>query len=158
MAEKLSDPVFGSLKWDGIWFGQVADSAFGKKVPLSVVVFEDLDEPSAEQRAAFARYRENESRLLPDVERLLFEYYEKNKDEYRAMLGRSGAKKAPDLEGQRDVWKVYKCRAIVVPIQSKKKGRVVLVDFTATFDSEHGSRVFVQDEQARKLIDPGAGL
>lgn len=156
MAKQLSDPVLGKLNWDEIWFGKVAESAFGKDVPLTVIIFDDFDPPSAEQRAAFARYKENEARLLPDVERLLFEYYEKNKEEYRLMLGKAASKKAPDLAGQHDIWRVYKCRSIVVPIQSKNKGRVVLVDFSATFDSEHGSRVFVQDEQARKLIDPGA--
>ena len=154
----ISDPVFGRLKWDVLWKGHVKDSPFGKKVPLSIEVVEEEAEPAREQRDAFARYRKVEKGVFLQVQRMLFDYYEANKEEFRSYPPaiRGANKRLADLTKPSDVWRVAKVAGIVVPVQ-RKKGRVVMLDFTTKWDQEHGTRALIQDGKATRLMDPGAG-
>ena len=155
---EIMDPALGKLRWDVNWQGQVSVSAFGKRVPLIVEVFDDGAKPSTAQRQAFAEYRRVEGKVFRQVERMLFEYYESNKEELRSYKPaiRTANKRLPDLNKPSDIWRIAKVEAIVVPIQ-EKKGRVVAIDFKAAWDADHGTRAIVQNGKAKRLADPGAG-
>ena len=75
MRTRINDPAFGKLRWDAIWQGHVTGSAFGKRVPLVVEVFDDHAEPSTAQHEAFAEYRRVEGKVFWQVERMLFDFF-----------------------------------------------------------------------------------
>lgn len=155
---RLADPVFGRLRWDAIWHGSVSDSPFGKKVPLMVEVLGDGAEPSPQQREAFAEYRKVEKKLFPQVERMLFDSFVADRDEALSYPPiRNRLLRLPDPKKAADIWRLAKVDAIVVPIQQKKKGNVVMVDFAVAWDPEHGTRAMIQDGKLKRLMDPGAG-
>lgn len=151
MAAHISDPILGTLTWNGIWLGRLPDTAFGKKVPLHVIVFDDEAKPTTEQRTAFSRYREAEAAIRPEAERLLFKHYEKIKSSLTT-------RRAVKVTKPADIWKLVKCEAIRVPIQKKKAGAVVMIDVKPSWDAEHGISVFVQGGQGKRLMDPGEGF
>ena len=155
---EIVDPALGKLRWDVNWQGHISASAFGKRVPLVVEVFDDYPEPSAAQRAAFDEYRRVEAKVFRAVERMLFDYYQSNKEELRSYKPaiRTANKRLPDLKKPSDVWRSAKVEAIVVPIQEKKR-RVVAIDFKAEWDADHGTRAVIQNGVAKRLADPGEG-
>jgi hypothetical protein len=156
--DEIVDPSLGKLRWDVNWQGHVAASAFGKRVPLVVEVFDDYAKPSAAQRTAFDEYRRAEAKVFRAVERMLFDYYQSNKAELRSYKPsiRTANKRLPDLKKPSDIWRIAKVEAIVVPIQ-EKKGRVVAIDFKAAWDADHGTRAVIQNGVAKRLADPGEG-
>ena len=160
MAKQLDDPDFGKLKWDDIWQGTVKDSPFGKRVPLVVEVFDDYEDPSPHQRKAYAEYRRVEAKVFPQVERLLFEYFEANKDALRAYKPaiRTRDKRLPDLHKPADVWRLAKVESILVPVQGKKDGAVVMVNFKTAWDGDHGTSAMIKGGKALRLMDPGEGF
>ena len=157
--KEMLDPALGKLRWDGNWQGHVTGSAFGKRVPLVVEVFNDYAEPSPEQRKAFAQYRDAEAKAFAAIERMLFDYYVNNLDELRSYKPaiRTPNKKLPDLKKSSGIWKLAKVEAIVVPIQAKK-ARVAAVDFKTAWDGDHGTRAVIVNGKAKRLADPGEGL
>jgi hypothetical protein len=148
---RQSDPVLGRLKWDGVWQRSVKDSAFGKRVALSVEVFDDGGEPSEEQRLAFTEYRRVEEKVFPQVERMLFEYYWANREQLGSYAPaiRGSRKRLPDLKKPGDIWRLAKAETVLVPIQEKKKGRVVMLDFKTVWDQEHATRVLIRTARRR---------
>jgi hypothetical protein len=157
---EIEDPSLGKLRWDANWQGQVKTCAFGKRVPLVVEVFEDFADPPQEQREAFAQYQRAEAQVFRQVERLLFDYYAENLDELRSFKPaiRTPNKKLPNLKKPSEIWKLAKVEAIVVPIQEKKKARVVAVDFKTAWDRDHGTRAVIENGKAKRLAAPGEGL
>ena len=157
---EIVDPVLGKLRWEGNWHGHVTGSAFGKRVPLIVEVFDDYAEPSPEQRKAFAQYRDAEAKAFASIEPMLFDYYVKNLDELRSYRPaiRTPGKKLPDLKKPAEIWKLAKVEAIVLPIQEKKQARIAAVDFKTAWDGDHGTRAIIVNGKAKRLADPGEGL
>lgn len=155
---EIVDPSLGKLRWDANWQGHVSASAFGKRVPLVVEVFDDYAEPAAAQRTAFDEYRRVEGKVFAKVERMLFDYYQSNKEELRSYKPaiRSANKRLPDLKKASDIWRLAKVEAIVVPIQEKKR-RTVAIDFKAAWDADHGTRAVIENGVAKRLADPGEG-
>jgi hypothetical protein len=156
---EIVHPVLGKLRWDDNWQGHVAGSAFGRRVPLLVEVFDDYAEASPEQCKAFAQYRDAEAKAFAAIERMLFDYYVQNLDELRSYKPaiRTPNKKLPDLKKPAEIWKLAKVEAIVLPIQEKKRTRVAAVDFKTAWDCDHGTRAVIENGKAKRLVDPGEG-
>ncbi|PGC42994.1 DUF6985 domain-containing protein [Bacillus pseudomycoides] len=90
--KKINHKLFGELIYDGYWTGKQKIAILGhdKIVPLTIDG-EEHDVFSAIQEEAYSKFIADTNRLIQEAEQAIFEYYQEECLEYRAMLGDESA-------------------------------------------------------------------
>ncbi|PDZ08839.1 hypothetical protein CON70_26035 [Bacillus pseudomycoides] len=90
--KKINHKLFGELIYDGYWTGKQKIAILGhdKIVPLTIDG-EEYDVFSAIQEEAYSKFIADTNRLIQEAEQAIFEYYQEECLEYRAMLGDESA-------------------------------------------------------------------
>ncbi|EEM16273.1 MULTISPECIES: DUF6985 domain-containing protein [Bacillus] len=90
--KKINHKLFGELIYDGYWTGKQKIAILGhdKIVPLTIDE-EEHDVFSAIQEEAYSKFIADTNRLIQEAEQAIFEYYQEECLEYRAMLGDESA-------------------------------------------------------------------
>ncbi|MBJ8029487.1 hypothetical protein [Bacillus cereus group sp. N21] len=90
--KKINHELFGELIYDGYWTGKQKIAILGhdKIVPLTIDG-EEHDVFSAIQEEAYSKFIADTNRLIQEAEQAIFEYYQEECLEYRAMLGDESA-------------------------------------------------------------------
>ncbi|WJE50793.1 hypothetical protein QRE66_15695 [Bacillus cereus] len=90
--KKINHKLFGELIYDGYWTGKqkIATLGHDKIVPL-IIDGEEHDVFSTIQEEAYSKFIADTNRLIQEAEQAIFEYYQEECLEYRAMLGDESA-------------------------------------------------------------------
>ncbi|MCI0765518.1 hypothetical protein [Bacillus sp. TL12] len=89
---KMNHELFSEISYDLFWSGKQKITIFGrdKIVPLTIDGEEDDEFPTI-QEEAYRKFIAAINRLIQEAEQAIFEYYQEECLEYRAMLGDESA-------------------------------------------------------------------
>ena len=145
-AKRIDDPVFGALKWDGLWWeGRASAEGVPKAVELRIRSDDGHQPPSAAQRAAYRALCKGRGGLRGALEAALLEYYRQVVvPNYRRQLDPKGAALlTPELREPREVWALVSSLALDIP--SRQDRPTAELAGNCTWDEEHGFELTLRD-------------
>ena len=138
-AKRITDPIFGDLKWEDLWWqGRVPLKDMPKPIELRVAAKDEDELPTRAQRAAYRALSNDRRGLWGALEAALWEYYRSFVARvYRRQMGpKDAALLTPELGEPREVWPLVSYLALEVPVE--QRGPTVHFAGNCRWDEEHG--------------------
>lgn len=135
------DRVFGQLKWDVMWQGEVALPAFDATVEVLVDRGLDGTPPDDAQRAAYQSLLAMGDQLREKLEQAHFEYYQTYREEFVAFLEETDV---PELTQSDEIWQLLEGPDLFIPVQQGSDWEVEL-SWSCTWEVEHGHKVTLRN-------------
>ncbi len=147
---EINDELFGELEYQkNYWRGKTTIKMFDRdiKIMLSVDGHESADFSNI-QREAFRNFNYDMKNIMDEAEQQIYEYYSKDVDEYREMLGNKTEADniAPKIDSILALKRLVKPTELIVRRVSKNGKRRLGLLCEVTWDIEEGLGIKIEDE------------
>lgn len=147
---EINDELFGELEYKKkYWRGKTTIKMFDMdiKIMLSVDGHESADFSNI-QREAFRNFNYDMKKIMDEAEQQIYEYYNKNFEEYREILGNKTEAEniAPKIDSLLALKKLVKPTELIVRRVRKNGKRRLGLLCDVTWDIEDGLGIKIEDE------------
>lgn len=147
---EINDELFGELEYQkNYWRGKTTIKMFDMdiKIMLSVDGHESADFSNI-QREAFRNFNNDMKNIMDEAEQQIYEYYSKNIEEYREMLGNKTEADniAPKNDSILTLKRLVKPTELIVRRVRKNGKRRLGLLCDVTWDIEDGLGIKIEDE------------
>lgn len=134
----INDPEFGSISYQGVWYGNSLVRFLGEAHDIQLIIETDDESGSIVigQRAAYALRAD----YISQLENVLYCYYLKIADDYRQQFS-DGFQRMPILDNVLDLNQVVKLTGIILPMVTSQEEVVIGFFLECNWDPEHGLAV-----------------
>jgi len=149
MAKDIEDPVFGTLtKWqDGDWEFKYYSNLFERELEITIEAGDEYDRELPEEciYSTFKWFHENQIELKATIEKAIFSYYQKVRDEFHQGWGGGEEvdENVPVISNQEEIWKLISGPRVYLSTEYVD----LSISFETTWDQEHGITLLFKNEQ-----------
>ncbi|MCM3359020.1 MULTISPECIES: hypothetical protein [unclassified Psychrobacillus] len=151
----INDDLFGELEYkNNFWRGKTTLRMFDleKEIILSIDGHESADFSNV-QREAFINFIQDMKNIMNEAEKLVYDYYSDNYEEYRERLGNKSEADnfAPKVESASDLKSLVKPTELIVRRVRKNGKRRLGLLCDVSWDIENGLGIKIEDENVEEV-------